>query len=384
MIKIEKKDDCCGCSACYNICPQNAITMEGDEKGFAYPVVKQELCINCDLCKKVCPILNQNKIENVPYAYACINKNDKVRKESSSGGVFSMLAEEILKNNGVVFGATFDSNYNVIHTYIDNKNELNKFRGSKYVQSTIGSCYSDVKKFLNQGKYVLFTGTPCQIEGLKKYLVKEYEKLYTQDFICHGVPSPLVWKKYLEFRQKKINKKPVNIYFRNKDDGWKEFNMKFEYVDFQYKENLKKDPYLQAFLKNTSLRDSCYNCKFKKINRMSDITLGDFLGVEKVLPEMYDNIGTSLVIINSRKGEELFRNIKENIECKAVEDVNEAIKYNPSMIYSSKIDKNRKKFFENLDILQFDKLVMKYTYKIPIHILVANKCKKIIKKIIKK
>lgn len=378
MNTICDKNLCTGCTACFNICPNNAIYMEESSEGFTYPVIDKEKCISCGLCTKVCPILNNVKIENKPVAYACINKDEKVRNLSSSGGIFTVLAEEILKNDGVIFGATFDEEYNVVHEYIEKKEDLEKLRGSKYVQSSINDTYKRTKEFLENNRYVLFTGTPCQIEGLKKYLQKDYKKLYTQDIICHGVPSPKVWKKYLEYRKNKDKQKPQNISFRNKDNGWKLFNTKFEYSKFEYKQNQNEDIYMQAFLKNTSLRNSCYNCSFKKKNRVSDITLADFWGIENVLPEMDDNKGTSLVIVNSNKGEEFFEKIKNNINYKEV-DLDEAIKYNKSMIESVKQDKNRKKFFENLDKMKFDKLVKKYTYKRGIIKRIYSKIKNILK-----
>lgn len=317
-------------------------------------------------------------MDNIPQAYACINKDEEIRKNSSSGGIFTLLAEQILNKQGVVFGAAFDENYHIIHTYIENKNDIEKFRGSKYAQSKIGTCYRQAKEFLDQGRYVLFTGTPCQVEGLKMYLKKEYENLYTQDIICHGTPSHKVWEKYLEYRKNISGQEPEKISFRNKDDGWKLFNMKFEYQKSNYKKNQNQDPYMQAFLKNASLREECYKCKFKNKNRASDITLADFWGIENILPEMDDNKGTSLVIVHSEKGQQLFKDISSKMTYKQV-DFNEAIKYNPSMLESVKPDSKRKDFFENLDKVPFDKLVKKYTYKGS----VTNRIKNIIKKIIK-
>lgn len=378
MLINNEKEKCCGCYACYNICKYGAITMVKDEKGFEYPQIDKTRCVNCGICEKVCPIINNQNTSNSVKAYACINKNTQERLESSSGGVFSLIAEKILNKNGVVFGASFDNEYNVEHIYIDKKEELYKLRGSKYVQSKIGNSYKKVKEFLEKDLYVLFTGTPCQIEGLLKYLQKDYEKLYTQDIICHGVPSPKVWQKYLEYRYKKDKNKPKRIYFRNKDDGWTLFNMKFCYDKFYYKQNQKRDLFMQAFLKNTILRDSCYNCRFKKMNRLSDITLADFWGIKNVIPEMYDNKGTSLVIINSIKGNNLFSEIKNNMKIKEV-SVDEGIKFNSAMISSVKKDVKREEFFQNLETMSFDKLVKKYTTKSSIIKRVTNKILRILK-----
>ena len=389
MINIEKKTDCCGCHACFNICPKDAIEMKEDEYGFKYPVINQEKCIECGMCKKVCPIINKEKIINEPKTYACINKNEEIRLNSSSGGIFTLIAETILELNGVVFAAQFDDNFNVIHSYVNSKEELYKFRGSKYVQSIIGDTFKKVKKFLEQGKYVLFTGTPCQVEGLYSFLQKDYENLYTQDIICHGVPSPKVWKEYINFRKKIDTKNPIEISFRNKDEGWKLFNLKFKYNEGEYKKNQNTDVYMKAFLNNVSLRDSCYNCNFKKVSRISDITLADFWGIQKIMPKIDDDKGTSLVILNSEKGKKLFEKIKEKIDFKEV-NFEEAIKYNPSMIKSVIKPQKRDSFFRDLENLDFNELEKKYfpepkfifkvIRKIKFKMLnIMNKCKKIIK-----
>lgn len=378
MEVLEDKSKCCGCHACYNVCPKNAITMIEDEKGFEYPIIDKEKCIECGLCRKVCPVLNSAKVENEPIAYSAYNKDEKIRKESSSGGVFTLLAEEILNRNGVVFGASFDEEFNVHHTYIEDKEELKKFRGSKYVQSSIGNTYRKAKEFLENDRYVLFTGTPCQIEGLKSFLRKEYDKLYTQDIICHGVPSNKIWDKYKQYRKEVDKGAPQKINFRNKDDGWKEYNINFKYENTEYKNNHNKDLYIKAFLQDIVLRDSCYNCSFKKKNRISDITLADFWGIEKVLPEMDDNKGTSLVIVNSKKGKELIEKVKDKMIYKEV-NFDDAIQYNPSMTKSVEMNKNREKFFENLDNIEFSKLVKKYTS----HNIISKRIIKKIKRIIK-
>ena len=342
----------------------------------------EEKCINCGLCEKVCPILNIKTIKNEPVAYACYNKIENIRKESSSGGIFTLLANKILEKDGVVFGASFNNEFMVEHTYVEKKEDLYKFRGSKYLQSVIGESYKKAKEFLDNDRYVLFTGTPCQIEGLLSYLRKDYEKLFTQDIICHGVPSPLVWKKYLAHRKENDGKNPLDISFRNKDDGWKVFNLKIQYNDNFFKKSHNTDTYMQAFLKNVILRDSCYACSFKKINRLSDITLADFWGIEYVNPKMFDNKGTSLVIVNSEKGRKLFNDIQNEIIQEQV-DINEALKYNSSMTSSVRPDKNRENFFLNLDKMDFDKLVNKYTEKPSFISKVVVKCKRIVKRILK-
>ena len=362
MMEIKNKIDCCGCQACYNICPQNAIEMQEDEKGFKYPKIDKEKCIDCGLCNKVCPVINNKSIKNEPKAYAAYCKNEEIRKNSSSGGIFTLIATQIIDEGGVVFGASFDENFNIKHIKIEEKEGLQKLRGSKYVQSNIGETFKQAKKYLEDNRKVLFTGTPCQIEGFRCYLQKEYENLYLQDIICHGVPSPKVWNKYKEYRKNKDKEEPKKINFRNKKDGWSRYCLLFDYKSREYKNTPSKDLYLQMFLQDLSLRDSCYDCKFKKFNRLSDITLADFWGIDNILPEMNDNKGTSLLIINSTKGQKLFDKIKEETIFKEV-NLKEAIKYNPSMIHSVKYNAKRDSFFEELDNTSFDKIAKKYLKK---------------------
>lgn len=381
MIKIIEKTKCCGCSACANKCPKKAIEMKEDEKGFKYPYVNKDLCINCGLCEKVCPIINAKRITNNPEAYACINKNDIIRKESSSGGIFTLIAEEILEKNGVVFGAAFDNNFKVQHVCVEKKEDLDILRTSKYTQSDILDTYRRAEDILKTGRLVLFTGTPCQIEGLRSYLMKEYGNLYTQDIICHGVPSPKVWDQYKKYRKKIDNEQPKNINFRNKDNGWSLFNLKFEYNDKSYSKNQKEDLYMKAFLNNLSLRDSCYECSFKKYNRISDITLADFWGINNIDKQLNDNKGVSLVIINSEKGRALLEKINEKAIIKKV-DLDEAIKYNKSFIQSVAKNKNRDRFFQDLENKSFDKLIEENIKKKNIYRRTVNKLKSLLKKLV--
>lgn len=382
MIEIKQKSTCCGCQACYNKCPKNAIEMIEDEKGFKYPKINKEECINCGLCDKVCPIINNKKIENAPRAYACINKDEKIRMQSTSGGIFTLLAKAIINKGGVVFGASFNNEFGVYHTYSETIEGLEKFRGSKYLQSDIGNTYKKAKEFLDDGRYVLFTGTPCQIEGLINFLGKEYEKLYLQDIICHGVPSPKVWKEYKEYRENKANSNLKNISFRNKEaEGWNKYhvNMKFENNE-NYDSLHNNDAYIKAFLSHLSLRESCTDCKFKKKNRLSDITLADFWGIKNVKQEMNDEKGTSMVIVNSEKGQVLMNEIKDDMICKEV-DFDLAIKGNPSFTKVSEKNVKSDQFFEELGRKDFEQLVNKYMPKVKISEKIKRKIKKIIKKI---
>lgn len=355
MEKLVEKSACCGCEACYNVCPKNAISMVSDDKGFKYPKIDEKSCINCNMCKNVCPVLNKKSPDVFLGAYACYNKNEDERLKSSSGGIFILLAREILKKGGVVFGASLSPEFRVEHIYVDKEEELKKLLGSKYVQSNIGDCYRIAKKYLNDERYVLFSGTPCQIEGLKSYLGKEYERLYCQDIICHGVPSPKVWEEYKKLRKELDKKVPKSVMFRNKDKGWDKLNIKFEYEDTSYSNVAKRDLFFQLFLNDIILRDSCYDCKFKGKSRNSDITLADYWGIDKVHLDMYDNKGASLVTIQSTKGKELFNSILDKLIYKETK-LSEAIKYNPLMVISPSINSSRYEFFDNLGKCDFEKL----------------------------
>lgn len=360
MIRINDKRDCMGCYACSNICPQSCIYMERDQEGFWYPQVDYEKCIKCGLCIKVCPIINKITVENKPTAYACINKDDSIRLKSSSGGIFTLIAEQVIDNGGVVFGAGFNESFEVSHSYVEKKEELEKFRGSKYVQSKIGDTYKQAKDFLKEGREVVFTGTPCQIGGLNSFLGQPYENLFCIDIICHGVPSPDVWKRYVSHQENGANSLIRTINFRRKDESWKRYSVSFLYENnTEYKQTVDKDLYMRAFLKDICLRPSCYDCEFKTLHRQSDITLADFWGIQNILPEMDDDKGTSLIFVNSTNGKSMLDQIKNNILYKKV-DINQAVTYNSAAIKSAGYNLNRKKFFDELNHLPFDQLIEKY------------------------
>jgi len=366
MLVIEKKY-CTGCTSCANICPKKAITMIQDENGFQYPKIDEEKCIKCNLCKKVCPVIDSKEEEKEILAYACYNKEIQERLKSSSGGIFIMLAKQIINMGGVVCGAYMDEQGIVRHTCADNEQGLLKFMGSKYVQSDLGNIYKQVENYLKQGRYVLFTGTPCQVEGILKYLKKDYDNLFTQDIICHGVPSPKVWSKYLKFRKNNDKDIPLNISFRDKVSGWKNFGMTFNYKqDKKYSVTAKKDPYFRVFLHDYILRESCYNCSFKKTYRNSDITLADFWGIENVNPQMFDDNGVSALIINSKKGQELFDKIKQGLVYEKT-DVESIIKYNPAFNKSAIKSIKREKVLEKINERNFSKISNKYTENTLIH-----------------
>lgn len=345
MIEINKKEDCCGCFGCYNVCPVSAITMEIDSEGFWYPIVKKNKCINCRLCEKVCPIINFSKSKSLLEAYASYNLNENIRKKSSSGGMFTALAEYVLRNEGVVFGVEFSTNLEVIHCLVQNEEELNKIRGSKYVQSKIGDTYEQAKEFLKKNKTVLFSGTPCQIQGLKHYLQTDYKNLICIDLICHGVPSPLVWDSYI--KEISNDKEIINMTFRDKMMGWKESTLRYFFRDgSELREKYSESTYIKGFIQNCFLRPSCYQCHFKGLERMSDLTLGDFWGIENILPDLDDKKGISLVLAHSIKGKKLLNEISEKIFIKNV-DIYKSINENPCAITSVAKDIKRERFYNH-------------------------------------
>ena len=357
---------CSGCHTCYSLCPKQAIKMISNEEGFLYPQINNDLCIHCGLCEKKCPVLNPlQKDDEQTLAYAVINNNEKIRLESSSGGVFTSLAENVIKKNGIVFGAKFDSDFNVIHRFTDSLEGLAEFRGSKYVQSTIGDSFKECKNFLDEGRQVLFSGTPCQIAGLKSFLGKNYDNLLSVDFICHGVPSPLLWAEYKKSLEKKFASRIVKTAFRRKDYGWKQFSLAVTFGNAsEYCNTLRQDSYLKLFLKDVCLRDSCYNCKYKTEKRISDITIADFWGIQNEYPELDDDKGTSFVISHSDKGKKIIDNLT-NCSLKQI-PLEKGVKYNPSYVRSVVRPKKRNTFFLDLEkYLQnkfsLEKLVKKYT-----------------------
>lgn len=337
MIQITDKHNCCGCEACAQACPKSCISMERDAEGFWYPVVDSLSCIDCSLCEKVCPFLADLTPKQPLQTYAASNPNEQERYNSSSGGIFSMLAREILTNGGIVYGAAFDQKWNVHHIAIEKVEDLHLIQGSKYVQSFLGNCYCNVKKELNNKRIVLFSGTACQIAGLNQYLRKKYENLITVDVVCHGVPSPRVWSSYLS--QLSWDKNAIrNISFRDKLNGWENYDFVIKYSHKEFRESKNKNIYMQGFLNNIYLRPSCYQCKVKAGKCSSDITLGDFWGVWDIMPSVYDKKGTSLVLANTEKGLNLIKSIGATMHHASYSD---AIRSNPCIIHSSSEPKSR-------------------------------------------
>ncbi len=322
MISIQEKTACCGCSACAAVCPQQCISLESDDEGFWYPHVDTSLCTDCHLCEKACPVLSP-QAERIPlHVYAAINRDEEVRARSASGGMFSLIAEKILAEGGVVFGVRFNESWEAVFGYTETREGLEAFRRSKYVQAWVGDSYHQVKAFLQKGRKVLFSGTPCQIAGLKSFLKRDFDNLLTVDLICTGVPSPLVWKRYLKEEAVRYAKKYVSSFhplskedvkvkevsFRHKANGWQCCRLSLTlaaagagfphtyYVD-------ERSAYMQLMMKGVTHRPVCYECPFKSGKSRSDLTMGDYWGISRRHPEMDDDKGTSMVFVNTEKGE---------------------------------------------------------------------------------
>ena len=309
---------CTGCMACLAKCPHNAIEVAVNDKGFEYPHVNQALCVGCGVCKKICPQLHlKSEVKpNIKKVYAAFSNNKEIRKMSSSGGLFTELASSVIQAGGVIFASKLSDSCKTLKfekcTSID---ELGKFRGSKYLQSSVGTIYSDVENELKKSRKVMFIGTACQVDGLKKFLGKEYESLLTVDIICHGVPSPKLWSEYLYMLEEENNSSVEYVNFRYKKPSWTQFSLFCRLKNGRTIIRSKfDDPYLIAFLKEMSIRENCYSCPYTNTDRVGNITLADFWGYKSTSFRMRNTEkGISLVLINSERGMEYFNQIKDHI-----------------------------------------------------------------------
>lgn len=372
MIHITHLKNCCGCSACASVCPKSCIMMQADGEGFLYPKVDQALCINCGLCEKVCPVLHPPLLPAVPAVYAAKLKDTISLSKSSSGGMFTALAQPVLEKGGVVFGAGFDAEWNVCHQSAETPEDLDKLRRSKYVQSDMGNTFRQAKNFLDQGRAVLFTGTPCQIAGLKNYLGKEYENLLTADIICHGVPSPAVWQKFLA---ENFSNAPIAaIDFRDKTIGWDAsylsvtrqgkkspslpgFLRPFKKLFFARKGRLFRSLFRLSFsISNLYERPSCHHCQMKGSHRASDFTMGDLWGIQQICAHFYDKKGVSVLFVNTPKGQHIFEQIQASLAYEPV-PFQQVIKYNPYYAASVPEHPKRAEFFARYQTEPLNKLV---------------------------
>ncbi len=316
MIQIKDKADCCGCTACATICPKNAICMEPDSLGFKYPKVDLNKCIDCGLCEKVCDFNdNYDKSQNLkePEIYAVRHKNMHEIETSRSGAAFIAISDYILENGGIVYGAGYKDHFRVTHKRAITKQERDEFKGSKYVQSDLDGVFRQVKNDLKQGKTVLFSGTPCQTAGLNSYIGKNLrDNLILVDIVCHGVPSPYIWRDYLDYLEKTYKSKIEKVDFRDKSRiGWRGH---IESFVFKNGEKREFTTYTHLFYRHIMLRSSCSKCHFTNFKRPSDFTLADYWGWEKLSPNFNkDNKGCSLLFINTEKGQEIFKNIRKKL-----------------------------------------------------------------------
>ncbi len=358
---------CVGCGSCVQKCPLKCISLRTDEEGFYYPYVNTKKCVDCGKCESVCPCINSLKQFKEKIDVWCVkHKDNVVRFNSSSGGVFSALAECIIHQNGVVVGVTMSNNCKLAeHIVVQSYEDIKKIRGSKYLQSNIGDIYLRTEKYLEQGKKVLFSGTPCQIKGLKLFLNKDFDNLVCVDVICHGVPSQKLWAKYIEYLQEKLKSRIINVNFRSKKYGWLDFETKYwDNQEHQYFRFNFEDPYFRMFNSVFCLRPSCYQCQAKDGKSGADITLGDFWNIETIHPIFNDSKGLSMVLLNSNKGKRLFEEVKENFY-----SINKGLNYelakkcNPAIYKSQSYHPARDIFYKDMNKLSFKKLSKKYTPK---------------------
>lgn len=321
-IKQTPHDDCTGCAACFNICPTDAISMIPDREGFLNPEINAEKCVSCGKCAAICPVLPENRREPVsgePECYAAWSKDEEIRFNSTSGGVFTHLAQTVLDMGGTVIGARYRDDNLVEHVLIHSKDEIEQLRQSKYVQSEIGLVFRQAEKELKTGIPLLFAGTPCQCAGLRAYLDHEYPNLYLCDFICRGVNSPAVYKAYLKELEEKYGSKVKKVWFKNKTFGWNNFATKVIFENGEeYIADRETDPFMLGYIKSKTtlyMRPSCYQCRFKGVSRPTDITLADFWGVEKTFPEVDTRNGVSAVMIHSDKGNILWDSFMNDVYC---------------------------------------------------------------------
>lgn len=355
MIHIEDKKECCGCWACYNACPKHCIGMKEDEEGFRYPVVDASLCIDCGLCEKVCPVIHADKADT-PHAqqgFLAQHKNEDIRKESTSGGAFTAIASWIIRQGGIVYGAGYrKGTFIVEHQGVETEKDLSVFRNSKYVQSNVMNTFKEALGHLKAGRWVCFSGTPCQIEGFRSFLRgREYEKLVCVDLVCHGIPSPRILTRYIEAQQALIGGEFTNVLFRDKHYGYhySSFSIYNKEKGKDYHKGVDSNAYLRAFFNNLSDRPSCYDCRFKKRYRRSDLTLWDCFPIEKFTKQM-DGKGTTRVLVQSEKGEMIMNAIGSELRTirvepdKLVSDVRE-------MFHSVPMNPQREQFFKDCNAM---------------------------------
>lgn len=410
MIKLIDKKNCCGCSACSQVCPKKCITMKMDEEGFSYPSIDKSICVNCGLCEKVCPIINvePERINENQTAYLLQLNDERIRKESTSGGAFTAISNWILEQGGCVYGAQLEyreksdcsknNGWFVYHKKADDKADLSFFRNSKYVQSDLGNCFKEIRELLKADRWVLFSGTPCQIEGLHHYLRRQKkDKLVLVDVVCYGIPSPGVFRDYMEWKQKEIGGNFSRILFREKRlcYNYTSFSIYNKNASLNYHSGVEKEPFMRSFFSNINVRPSCYECRFKKRFRVSDFTIWDCYDVKK-FSKNFDENGTNRVLIHSELGRKIFEEIKPSIKFEPFKDIESFISDEIALVQSVPKNSRREAFFEDYTTMDIASLMQKWfptTIKVRINSIlrmlayklgVYNSAKRLVKKILGK
>lgn len=361
------KDTCTMCGACVDSCSQNAITMERLKTGFSVPRIDEDLCIECGKCRKSCPVINDlSPSPYIPEAYLAFSNNERILKESASGGVFRELAEYIISQNGIVIGAAWDDMQNVNLCIADTLEEISKFSGSKYVQSNSNHIYSKIHKYLKEGIPVFICALPCQIAALKTYLKKDYKNLYTADIVCHGCASDELFKKYIEYFERKNNLKIRSINHTDKVNGWTRLIQRT--ICFKTDSNKRiykdshEDPYLEGFLSNLYFKEACYTCRFNQMPRCGDITLGDYFGIGVLKrAKKLNKRGVSQIIVNSGKGKKLLSACKNNMYMEK-RSIQECMYFNHNLWRASRPHSQHSEFMRDYEHLTYDELADKYFY----------------------
>ena len=357
-VSIIAKADCCGCSSCYNRCPADAVSMKPDAEGFLYPYIDESICIDCGLCLKGCPAHSKPVLNHEQIAYAAYAKDTKEHKTSSSGGIFAVLARYFLGNNGYICGAAFDDIVHLKHIVSDSESDLMRIKETKYVQSEIGTVYKTIRELLEQNHSVLFCGTPCQAAGLNAFLGKEYDNLLIIDLICHGVPSPQVFRQYLEEIGNGSTVKRMT--FRDKSEGMGHVYLRYYLENGDIvSETYGESKYIKGFLQNLTVRPSCFQCKYKGVDRSSDITIGDFWGLNDYHPEMISEFGTSAVLVHSKKGSKFIDAVKDQLVYKEAKPEEVAF-WNTCLKESVSPCQNRSAFFDEYKSLGVHHATDKY------------------------
>ena len=357
MLNVVEKSLCTGCAVCSKICHKEAIHMNMDENGFLYPEIEQNKCVDCRQCIKICPVSNPPKVSEKTYAYAYQNKDNHVRFQSTSGGFFAEIASKIIENGGLVCGAAYDSSMKLVHILTNKTSDLEKLQKSKYVQSDIESVYSKIKKEVLNGKDVLFVGLPCQVAAIHNYMEKDFDNLILIDSVCYGVPSPGLFKEWIDYLNEKYKNNVQNVVFREKSYGYATPNIKVEFENGKKIETCRDaNIYSNLFFKNLTARPSCYQCKFKSVNRASDITLGDLWMVSEYDKKMDDNKGTTAVFVHSEKAMKYCEEL-----CEKALDLATIVSVDARKLVDCAVPSNYyKKFWNDYQSLTFDKLIDKY------------------------